>query len=97
MRNLYNILTGVFKVKNPSIKELLALTLRANGYSGLVNLNIECGCEIDDLCPCGELNPEHCFAGYKTMCTNLCTHDTQYGIINNNNDAWHIQLTKEAK
>lgn len=38
--------------------------LRANGYSGLVQPDSECGCEVDDLAPCaGDFGS--CKAGYK--------------------------------
>ncbi len=43
--------------------------LKAGGYSGLVAPSIECGCEIDDLAPCGMCDPSDymngCLPGYK--------------------------------
>lgn len=31
-------------------------TLRENGYDGLVNVEMECGCVIGDIMPCGEID-----------------------------------------
>ncbi len=45
-----------------TIKDIIKTWLKDNGYDGLYD--DECGCEIDDLFPCGEPN-EHCEAGYK--------------------------------
>lgn len=38
--------------------------LRANGFSGLVQADADCGCEVDDLQPCGS-DFASCKAGYK--------------------------------
>ena len=38
-----------------------------NGFDGLVNCHIECGCDKDDLAPCGQPNFTHCEAAYKTL------------------------------
>ncbi len=32
--------------------------LAQNGFSGLYNNDMRCGCDIDDLAPCGECAPE---------------------------------------
>ena len=48
-----------------TVKEIVEKYLKDNGYTGLVNSDGECGCEIDDLFPCGELYPECCEPGYK--------------------------------
>jgi hypothetical protein len=44
--------------------------LESNGYSGLVNQEIPCGCLIADLAPCGGecMNLEECDAGYVHYC-----------------------------
>ena len=43
--------------------DTVAEYLEANGYDGLFNPEIECGCELADLCPCGEIFQD-CQAGY---------------------------------
>jgi len=48
----------------PNIATIVAEWLRANGYDGLC-IPGECGCEIDDLMPCGSPNECCCMAGYK--------------------------------
>jgi hypothetical protein len=37
-------------------KKIIEDFLKQQGYEGLVNLNCECGCGIDDLMPCGSDN-----------------------------------------
>jgi hypothetical protein len=48
----------------PTVIEIVALHLRANGFTGLVSSSGGCGCEVDDLAPCGGIGGE-CSAGYK--------------------------------
>jgi hypothetical protein len=36
--------------KSDNVKEIVINYLRANGFDGLYN--DDCGCSIDDLCPC---------------------------------------------
>lgn len=50
--------------ENPTVKEIVAGFLKANGYDGLFDLCGECACELDDLMPCDEPNGR-CTAGYK--------------------------------
>jgi hypothetical protein len=45
------------------VKQIVIAYLRMNGYDGLY-LDCNCGCEIDDLAPCGQFN-EACAPGYK--------------------------------
>ncbi len=44
--------------------EIVAESLRAKGFSGLVNTDSPCGCELDDLAPCCD-DISSCEAGYK--------------------------------
>jgi hypothetical protein len=48
----------------PNVATIVEEWLRANGYDGLC-IPGECGCEIDDLMPCGSPNECCCMAGYK--------------------------------
>ncbi len=67
-----------------TVKEIVYRYLSDNGYDGLY-FSGECGCEISDLAPCGEMN-EKCEAGYKKDCDDLCDHE--FGCD------WHIQREK---
>ena len=50
---------------NPTMIELLRLALTLKGYTGLCNPPLECGCTLDDFCPCLEMSlPSDCQAGY---------------------------------
>lgn len=53
--------------------------LKSNGYDGLFNADVHCGCKLDDLMPCGEPTSD-CQAGYLVNnpgCSEGCN--------------WHIQ------
>lgn len=39
-----------------NIKVIISEYLRSNGYDGLVGCDGVCGCLIDDLAPCDEMN-----------------------------------------
>ena len=71
---------------NPAVAKMVEVWLRDNDYSGL--WSEECGCEIDDLMPCGEYNSD-CQAGYKKDCTQECEHEDTY-----HTGDWHIQKKK---
>lgn len=73
-------------MKNLSVEEIVKAWLLANGYSGLCN--DDCGCEIADLMPCGEVFGD-CQAGYKKKCKKSCEHERFFM-----KDEWHIQLEK---
>jgi len=45
-----------------TVEEIVKQWLTDNGYDGL--FNDECGCELKDLGPCGEMTGD-CTAGYK--------------------------------
>ena len=47
-----------------TVTEIVKNFLKENGFDGLVNINEDCGCVIDNLAPC--LNDiSQCDAGYK--------------------------------
>jgi len=53
-------------IKKPNCKNVLDIItnyLKENGYDGLY-YGQECGCELDDLCPCEEVDL-NCQPGYK--------------------------------
>jgi hypothetical protein len=47
-----------------NVKEIAQEYLRKNGYDGLCCDDSMCGCDIDDICPCGEFIGE-CKPAYK--------------------------------
>jgi hypothetical protein len=57
-----------------NLREIAKKWLEDNGYDGLTNEY--CGCELNDLMPCGEPSP-NCEAGYKVPCPGpeLCSAD----------------------
>lgn len=81
--------TAFKEIPDPlNVKEIVNEHLKANGYGGLYNWDGECGCEVGDLAPCGELQQD-CVPGYKVNCTKNCTHEDA-----GEKDAWHIQVEK---
>ena len=50
-----------------NVKDIVIDYLEKNGYDGLCNPSIECGCGLDDFIPCGEMG-QNCEAAYKTDC-----------------------------
>lgn len=69
-----------------TIMEITREYLEKNGYDGLVGLDGECGCELDDLFPCEFEGVGDCQAGYKVACTggDHCDGDCD----------WHIAAEK---
>jgi hypothetical protein len=49
-----------------TVIKIVADSLRASGHSGLVAPEGACGCELDDLQPCGQ-DFAQCMPGYKHM------------------------------
>lgn len=49
---------------NKTVIEMVKRYLIDNGFDGLYNEDLECGCEINDLEPCDALQ-SNCKAGYK--------------------------------
>jgi len=72
----------------PTVLDLVRAALTAGGYDGLYNVAGECGCETDDLDPCGHLGPE-CCAGYRAPCGDHCDHGYQVSPGD-----WHIGARK---
>ncbi len=49
------------------IQDIVQEWLEKNGYDGLCNPDIECGCRTCDLMPCDMLDHRKCVAGYVEM------------------------------
>ena len=53
------------------VKQILSKWLTENGFQGLYNADVRCGCDVDDLNPCGDCAME-CKPAYKTKCNPNC-------------------------
>ena len=60
-----------------NVKQILTTWLRERGYEGLFYAGFECGCEVNDLMPCGVYQRE-CQPGFKTPCD--CGEDCEWHI-----------------
>ena len=49
---------------NPGIHDMLRDWLTQHGYTGLCNPDLECGCILRNLAPCGTPGARDCVAGY---------------------------------
>lgn len=48
-----------------AIEDIIKNWLKENGYDGLCNCELECGCLLTDFMPCDYPNFKMCLAGYK--------------------------------
>lgn len=72
-------------------EEMLSNWLKEHGYDGLYNVSEGCGCDYNDLAPCGCPAPiEACRPGYRVDCTPDCDH----GWGGYEPGDWHIQAEK---
>jgi hypothetical protein len=55
-------------VKYENVREFLAKKLKEEGFDGLCNPDVECGCSIDDIAPCGYVNLDECIPAYSWSC-----------------------------
>lgn len=46
------------------LRTIVLTWLKNNGYDGLCNTDLECGCTLDDLMPCDGPDPSDCIAGH---------------------------------
>lgn len=53
-----------------TIDTIIRAYLLANGYDGLYNSEVGCGCDLDDLFPCDQPNQD-CSVGYRVPCPKL--------------------------
>jgi len=60
--------------------DLIRSGLKDCGANGLCNSDIECGCKIDDLCPCGEPDLNYCIAGV-SIAQLAKKHNTDFWIV----------------
>jgi len=82
-----------------NIKKLIKKEIERRNLDGLFCLDVPCGCEKDDLAPCGTENFEFCYIGKRVdyKADELC------GCNRQGQDHWHImprkyqQPTKQVK
>lgn len=72
-----------------NVKEIVSSWLKAHGYDGLCNTDIECGCLADDLAPCGEIH-EGCQAGHRKD----VDKSTSCSCDGSGTNHWHICLPR---
>ena len=48
--------------------QIIRQWLNENGYDGLFNADLPCGCNLDDFMPCGGEHNVGCKAAYKQVC-----------------------------
>ena len=56
------------KARN-TIEAIVIRYLKQKGYDGLVNTDVECGCELSDLFCCGDGDNQGCVPAYKVKPT----------------------------
>jgi hypothetical protein len=61
---------------NLSVEGIIKKYLRENGFDGLCNCEMECGCLLENLVPCDSLDEIHCEPGYR-----VSTPDKDGGYI----------------
>ena len=72
-----------------NLHEIVADWLREHGYDGLVRIDYECGCGLDDLMPCSQPS-EHCEAAYRRECVD-CPDDTDCELQDGYRPGcWHL-------
>lgn len=53
-------------MSNSTVRQIVVEWLKEHGYDGLYNY--ECGCSIDNLMLCNEVDVRVCQAGYRVFC-----------------------------
>ena len=70
-------------MSNPTVLEIVEDYLKRNGFDGLYNSELECGCSISNLNPCGDIKND-CTAGYQVEAPPKDDYDNY--IYNSKND-----------
>ena len=68
-----------------NVKSIVAEYLKAYKYDGLCLPDVQCGCLLEDLAPCGEMS-EECLPGHRE---NIDRH-TPCECYESGEDHWHI-------
>jgi len=63
-------------LKSIDVRDIVHHFLKGGGYDGLCNGDYECGCDVDDLFPCGEACAD-CYPGYSRTCPECPLFNTE--------------------
>lgn len=74
-----------------NIKEITIEYLKANGFDGLCNGDIECGCRLVDLMPCSGPNERNCEPAYEFT----APKGSEYDFIMSTNKDWKSEVEDE--
>jgi hypothetical protein len=72
-----------------TLLDILREGLVAHGFDGLYNVDGECACKLNDLCPCNSYDgglSEECSPGYLNPCPTTCGEHS-----------WHIAKWKPGE
>ena len=61
-----------------TIEEIIKKYLVDNGFDGLCNPDLECGCSIEDSLPCGAEGIMECQPAYKHHCNPIKEDNSEY-------------------
>jgi hypothetical protein len=66
-------------MKNLSMREIVVLYMKRNGFTALCNPDLDCGCTLDDFIPCGNdmCNLDDCKVAYHKKCTPDACNNTE--------------------
>jgi hypothetical protein len=62
-----------------TVKDIVVLHLKANGFDGLTESVGDCACEVGDLMPCNSEGIDYCQPGYRVPCE--CGEGHQFHIV----------------
>lgn len=79
-----------------TVLEIVREYLKENGYDGLCNPELECGCGLDDLAPCGEMGMD-CEPAYVAESPEDPDHDYLYFPTERERDYYLAITGRELK
>ena len=77
-------------MSDTTVLDIVRDWLKNHGYDGLWSED-DCGCEVDDLAPCGGQDMCRCHPGYRHSCTEACaSEETGHEPYEYEPGDWHI-------
>ena len=74
-----------------TVKEILSAWLPERGYDGLVNVDGQCGCSADDICPFSCAGIENCEPAYVWRCADCPEHETCENDWRDEGECFHTE------